>query len=50
MDSALDNELSSYPIDVINDAKRHAGLGDRDPQSLTTDEKVRRLPLNLSRI
>lgn len=50
MDSALDNELSSYPIDVINDAKRHAGLGDRDPQSLTTDEKVRRLPLNPSRI
>jgi hypothetical protein len=45
MDSALDNELASYPADVLGDAKRHAGLGDRDPQSLTTEEKVRRLPV-----
>ena len=42
---ALDNELSSYPVEIIGDAKRHAGLSDRDPQSLTADEKVRRLPL-----
>ena len=42
---ALDNELASYPVEVIGDAKRHAGLGDRDPQSLTGEEKVRRLPL-----
>jgi len=45
MDSALDNELATYPADVLGDAKRHAGMSDRDLQSLTTDEKVRRLPL-----
>jgi len=46
MDSALlDNELASYPPEVIGDAKRHAGLSDRDLQSLTTEEKVRCLPL-----
>jgi hypothetical protein len=44
-DNALDNELASYPPDVIGDAKRHIGLSDRDPQSLTTEEKVRSLPL-----
>jgi hypothetical protein len=38
-------ELPSYPADVLGDAKQHAGLGDRDPQSLTTEEKVRRLPV-----
>ncbi|KAI0266603.1 hypothetical protein BGY98DRAFT_939070 [Russula aff. rugulosa BPL654] len=32
-------ELPSYPADVLGDAKQHAGLGDRDPQSLTTEEK-----------
>jgi hypothetical protein len=42
---AVDNELASYPVEVIGDAKRLAGLSDRDPQSLTTEEKVRRLPL-----
>jgi len=36
---AVDNELASYPLEVIGDAKRHAGLSDRDPQSLTSDEK-----------
>ena len=50
MDSALDNELASYPADVLGDAKRHAGLGDRDPQSLTTEEKVRRLPVCIANL
>lgn len=46
MDHQFDSELASYPPDVLSDAKRHAGLGDRDNQSLTTEEKVRRgLPL-----
>jgi hypothetical protein len=44
MDSAPDNEFASYPTDVISEAKRQAGLSDRDPQSLTNEEKVR-LPL-----
>jgi hypothetical protein len=44
MDNVLDNELGSYPADLLGDAKRHAGLSDRDPQSLTIEEKVRRLP------
>ena len=43
MDNALDNELASYPPELLGDAKRHAGLSDRDPQSLTTDDKVCRV-------
>jgi len=39
MYSALDNELASYPLDVLSEAKRQAGLSDGDPQSLTTEEK-----------
>jgi hypothetical protein len=42
MDSAIDAELGSCPPEVIGDAKRHAGLSDRDTQSLSSEEKVRR--------
>jgi hypothetical protein len=45
VDSALDSELGSYPSEVLNDAKRLAGLSERDPQSLSTEEKVSHLPL-----
>jgi hypothetical protein len=46
MDNTYDPELASFPPEVLSDAKRHAGLGDRDNQSLTTEDKVRRgLPL-----
>ena len=45
MDNALDAELANYSSEVIGEAKRHAGLSDRDPQSLTPEEKVCRLPL-----
>jgi hypothetical protein len=45
MDNALDNELASCPGDVLNEAKRQTGLSDRDPQSLTAEDKVCRLPL-----
>jgi hypothetical protein len=40
MENQIDAELGSYPPEVIGDAKRHAGLGDRDTQSLSIDEKV----------
>ncbi|KAF8475290.1 hypothetical protein DFH94DRAFT_118906 [Russula ochroleuca] len=46
IDNAVDAELSTYPPDLLGEARRQANLGDRDVQSLTTDEKVRRrLPL-----
>lgn len=45
LNNALDNELGNYPADVINEAKRHANLSDRDPQSFTAEEKVRHLLL-----
>jgi hypothetical protein len=38
--NALDAELNSYPPDIMGDAKLRAGLGDRDAQSLTVEEKV----------
>jgi hypothetical protein len=47
MDNAWDAELATYPPEVINDAKRHAGLGDRDTQSLNNEEKVRYYPAHL---
>jgi hypothetical protein len=37
---ALDAELASYPAELIGEAKYRAGVGDRDAQSLTTEEKV----------
>jgi hypothetical protein len=40
----IDNELASYPPDLLRDAKGHAGFGERDIQSLNIDEKVRRRP------
>jgi len=40
--NALDAELNSYPPDVMGEAKLRAGLGDRDAQSLTVEEKVSR--------
>jgi hypothetical protein len=39
---ALDAELNSYPPDIMGEAKLRAGLGDRDAQSLTLEEKVSR--------
>lgn len=36
---ALDAELNSYPPDVMGEAKLRAGVGDRDAQSLTVEEK-----------
>ena len=42
VDLALDNELASYPAEILGEAKRNAGLSDRDLQSLTIEEKVRR--------
>lgn len=45
MDNTYDNELATYPPDLLRDAKIHAGFGERDLQSLTTDEKVRHRPL-----
>jgi hypothetical protein len=41
----IDAEFGTYPPEVISDAKRHAGLGDRDTQSLSPEEKVRRLSI-----
>jgi hypothetical protein len=38
--NALDAELNSYPPDIMGDAKLRAGVGDRDAQSLTVEEKV----------
>jgi len=40
IDSALDAELATYPPELVGEAKLRAGLGDRDAQSLTVDEKV----------
>ena len=45
MDNVLDNEIASCPGDVLSEAKRQVGLSDRDPQSLTVEDKVCRLPL-----
>ena len=42
MDNPWDTELANYPPEVLNDAKRHTGLGDRDIQSMSNEEKVRR--------
>ncbi len=39
MDS-LDAELASYPADLMGEAKLRAGLGEREAQSLTMEEKV----------
>ena len=38
--NALDAELNSYPPEIMGEAKLRAGLGDRDAQSLTLEEKV----------
>ncbi|KAH9066844.1 hypothetical protein EDB87DRAFT_1588558 [Lactarius vividus] len=40
MDS-LDAELASYPPDLMGEAKLRAGLGEKEAQSLTMDEKQR---------
>jgi hypothetical protein len=40
MDSVLDAELVTYPLELVGEAKLHAGLSGRDAQSLTADEKV----------
>ena len=38
--NALDAELNSYPPEIMGEAKLRAGLGDRDAQSLSVEEKV----------
>ncbi|KAH9039341.1 hypothetical protein EDB85DRAFT_1930067 [Lactarius pseudohatsudake] len=44
MDS-LDVALATYPADLMGEAKLRAGLGEREAQSLTTEEKVCNHPL-----
>ncbi|KAI9507670.1 hypothetical protein F5148DRAFT_999071 [Russula earlei] len=39
MDNTLDAELATYPPDLMGEAKLRAGVGDRDAQSLTLEEK-----------
>jgi hypothetical protein len=39
--AALDAELASYPPELVGEAKLQAGLGNKDAQSLSADEKVR---------
>ncbi len=38
--SSLDAELASYSSELLGEAKLHAGLHEREGQSLTAEEKV----------
>lgn len=41
----IDAELATYPPELVGEAKLRAGLGGKDAQSLTPEEKVRRFHL-----